>query len=167
VPTHGLDREGIRRVAFEKGEAVFRVACNSATLDWFNETGKRLKSPPKAMKDERELFNEVQAELKELNADLAIQPQRLQQLYLQTRSWPGDTWRARYLDHPLMRSLSGGSTDRIATASRRYPTVPARLCAMSPEIRSRWPVRRCGCGTRWMLMSLRSRLGATGWRRCK
>ena len=106
VPTHGLDRNGTRRVAFEQGEAVFRVARNSATLEWFNEAGKQLKSPSKAMKDEKELFKEVQSDLKELNADLAIQPQRLQQLYLQARSWPADIWRARYLDHPLMRSFA-------------------------------------------------------------
>src|SRR5262249_57734620 len=82
VPTHGLDRDGSRRVAFAQGEAVFRVARNSATLDWFNDAGKRLKSPSQAMKDEKELFKEVQSDLKELNADLAIQPQRLQQFYL-------------------------------------------------------------------------------------
>ena len=108
VPTHGLDRDGTRRVAFAQGEAVFRVARNSAALEWFNEAGKPLKSPSKAIKDEKELFKEVQADLKELNADLAIQPQRLQQFYLQSRRWPADVWRTRYLDHPLMRSLARG-----------------------------------------------------------
>ncbi|MES2196209.1 MAG: DUF4132 domain-containing protein [Pseudomonadota bacterium] len=106
VPTHGLDRDGTRRVAFEQGEAVFRLARNGATLDWYNESGKPLKSPSKAIKDEKELFKEVQADLKELNADLAIQPQRLQQFYLQSRSWPADTWRSRYLDHPLLRGFA-------------------------------------------------------------
>ena len=101
VPTHGLDRDGTRSVAFEQGAAVFRVARNGATLEWFNEAGKPLKSPSKAIKDEKELFKEVQSDLKELNADLAIQPQRLQQFYLQSRAWPADIWRARYLDHPL------------------------------------------------------------------
>ena len=108
VPTHGLGRDGTRRVAFAQGEAVFRVVRNSATLDWFNESGKQLKSPSKAIKDEKELFKEVQADLKELNADLAIQPQRLQQFYLQSRAWPAEVWRARYLDHPLMRSIARG-----------------------------------------------------------
>jgi Domain of unknown function (DUF4132) len=106
VPTHGLDRDGIRRVAFEQGEAVFRVARKGATLDWFNESGKQLKSPSKAIKDEKELFKQVQSDLKEINADLAIQPQRLQQFYLQSRSWPADIWRTRYLDHPLMRGIA-------------------------------------------------------------
>jgi hypothetical protein len=106
VPTHGLDRDGSRRVAFAQGAAVFRVAGSGATLDWFNEAGKQLKSPSKAMKDQKELFKEIQSDLKELNADLGVQPQRLQQLYLQSRSWPADIWRARYLDHPLMRGLA-------------------------------------------------------------
>jgi hypothetical protein len=106
VPTHGLDRDGTRRVAFEQGEALFRVARNGATLEWFNESGKPLKSPSKAMKDEKELFRELQADLKELNADLAIQPQRLQQFYLLRRAWPADVWRTRYLDNPLMRGFA-------------------------------------------------------------
>jgi hypothetical protein len=106
VPTHGLSRDGTRRVAFAQGEAVFRVARNGATLDWFNESGMQLKSASKAIKDEKELFKEVQADLRELNADLGVQPQRLQQFYLQSRSWPADVWRARYLDHPLVRGLA-------------------------------------------------------------
>jgi hypothetical protein len=106
VPTHGLDRDGSRRIAFAQGEAVIRVAGNSATLDWFNDAGKQLKSPSKAIKDEKELFKEVQSDLKELNADLGVQAQRLQQLYLQSRSWPADIWRTRYLDHPLVRGLA-------------------------------------------------------------
>jgi hypothetical protein len=40
------------------------------------------------------------------DADLSVQPQRLQQLYLQSRSWPADIWQTRYLDHPLMRTLA-------------------------------------------------------------
>lgn len=106
VPAHGLDRDGTRRVAFADGEAIFRLTGSDPRLDWFNGAGKQLKSPSKAMKDEKELFKEVQADLKELNADLAIQPQRLQQFYLQSRSWPADVWRSRYLDHPLMRGLA-------------------------------------------------------------
>ena len=106
VPTHGLDRDGTRRVAFAEGEAAFRVTRNGATLDWFNDVGKTMKSPTKAMKDDKELLKEVHADLKELNADLAIQPQRLQQFYLQSRSWPADVWRTRYLDHPLMRGFA-------------------------------------------------------------
>ncbi len=172
VPTHGLDRDGTRRVAFEQGAAVFRVARNCAALEWFNEAGKPLKSPSKAIKDEKELFKEVQSDLKELNADLAIQPQRLQQFYLQSRSWPADIWRSRYLDHPLdawhlRASWSGGSTDRTAKALRRCPTRPESRCSTLPATGSRLTVRRCGCGTRWMPMSPRSRPGATGWRRCR
>lgn len=106
VPTHGLDHDGKRRVAFKEGEAVLRVAGTGATVEWFNHAGKQLKSPSKAMKDEKALFKEVQSDLKELNADLGIQPQRLQQLYLQARCWPADIWRTRYLDHPLMRGLT-------------------------------------------------------------
>src|SRR5262249_62149166 len=59
VPTHGLDRDGTHRVAFAQGEAVFRVAGNSATLDWFNDAGKQLKSASQAGEEENVLFKGV------------------------------------------------------------------------------------------------------------
>jgi hypothetical protein len=106
VPTHELDREGMRRIAFAEGSAVIRVDGRDVAIDWYSPDGKPLKSASVAMKAQRELLAEVRADAKELAADLAIQPQRLQCQYLDARRWRSDQWCAHYLDHPLMRTLT-------------------------------------------------------------
>ncbi|WP_298308264.1 DUF4132 domain-containing protein [uncultured Erythrobacter sp.] len=51
-------------------------------------------------------MKEEKADLKELQADLSIQPQRLQKLYLQDRGWSFDDWREQYLEQPLLRGFA-------------------------------------------------------------
>ncbi|WP_086608582.1 DUF4132 domain-containing protein [Erythrobacter donghaensis] len=106
VPTHDLDAEGRRVVAFENGTATLIAEGSSARIDWANAEGKPVKAATTAMKAEKALMKALQADLKELQADLAIQPQRLQRLYLQDRSWPAEVWRERYLEQPLMRGFA-------------------------------------------------------------
>jgi hypothetical protein len=106
VPTHDLDIEGRRVVAFDSGTATVIAEGSSARIEWTNAQGKPVKSATAAMKAEKAQMKELQAELKELQADLSIQPQRLQRLYLQDRCWPAPVWRERYLDHPLMRGFA-------------------------------------------------------------
>ena len=75
-------------------------------LEWANASGKPVKAPTAAIKQEKERLTEARAELKELQADLSIQPQRLQKLYLQNRDWPFAVWRERYLEQPLLRGFA-------------------------------------------------------------
>ena len=106
VPKHDLDREGKRCVLFENGSATLVADGSQARIEWANVAGESVKAPTKAMKQERDLIKQVRAELKELQADLSIQPQRLQKLYLQDRRWPVDQWRERYSEHPLLRGFA-------------------------------------------------------------
>ncbi|WP_088311017.1 DUF4132 domain-containing protein [Novosphingobium sp. B 225] len=106
VPTHGLDQQGTRKVDFESGHALLAVSGADAELRWFNAAGTELKGPSAAMKAEKETYKELRDDLKDLQADLSIQPQRLQQLYLKDRSWAATQWQARYFDHPLTRALA-------------------------------------------------------------
>lgn len=106
VPTHDLDADGKRTIAFEHGTAILVVDGNSARIEWTNAQGKPVKSATAAMKQDKDLMKDVRGELKELQSDLSIQPQRLQKLYLQDRSWSAQDWRERYLEHPLMRGFT-------------------------------------------------------------
>ena len=105
VPTHELDCNGRRTVAFANGTATLIAEGSSARIEWTNAQGKAVKSATTAMKAEKALMKELLADLKELQADLSIQPQRLQRLYVQDRSWPSEVWRERYLEQPLMRGF--------------------------------------------------------------
>lgn len=106
VPTHDLDIEGRRVVAFEHGTATLIAEGSTARIEWANAQGKPVKSATAAMKAEKALMKELQADLKELQVDLSIQPQRLQRLYVQDRCWPAAVWRERYLEQPLMRGFA-------------------------------------------------------------
>lgn len=123
VPTHDLDTEGRRVVAFESGTATLIAEGSSARIEWVNPQGKPVKSATAAMKAEKALMKELQADLKELQADLSIQPQRLQRLYLQDRCWPAAVWRERYLDQPLMR----GFTRRLVWQIEREGCAPVTV----------------------------------------
>lgn len=105
VPTHDLDRDGKRVIDFSDGTAALTIEGSQAHIEWTNASGQIIKAPSKAMREEADLLKQVRADLKELQADLSIQPQRLQKLYLQNRSWPSDDWRERYLEQPLLRGL--------------------------------------------------------------
>jgi len=107
VPTHELDRDGTRSVALGDGTATLRIVDGrSAEIQWIAASGKTLKSSSVAMKADAEALKELRQAAKELDADLAIQPARLQRLYIEDRRWPVAEWRERYLDHPLMSGLT-------------------------------------------------------------
>jgi hypothetical protein len=106
VPTHDLDRDGVRRFALGDGEAVLRVGTRDAAIEWIAASGRTLKAPSVAMKADGEALKAVKQAAKELDADLSIQPARLQRLYLEDRRLNVDEWRTRYLDHPLMRGFT-------------------------------------------------------------
>ena len=138
VPTHDLDRDGKRRIEFANGSATLVASGGQAGVVWANADGETVKSPTKAMKEEKDRIKEVRAEVKELQADLSIQPQRLQKLYLQDRAWPAELWRERYLEQPLLR----GFVQRLIWLVERegHAPVPAMpdatgdgLCALSGE----------------------------------
>ncbi len=52
------------------------------------------------------MIKAIKALIKEIEADLAIQPHRLQRLWLDERRWPADVWQQRYGLHPLLGALS-------------------------------------------------------------
>ena len=107
VPTHDLDRDGRCTVAVGDGTATLRVVDGrSAAVDWATAAGKPLRAPSVAMKADADALKAVRLAVKELDADLSVQPQRLQQVYLADRSWPAEVWRERYLNHPLLRALA-------------------------------------------------------------
>ena len=78
----------------------------SAALHWL-KGDKPVKSAPAAVKKEHaEEFKELQAALKDVNAMLPAQRERIDALFLARKSWPLAAWRERYLDHPLVGTIA-------------------------------------------------------------
>lgn len=107
VPTCGLSEVGAHRLQLGDITAVLEVSGGSkAQLTWIRPDGKKLKSAPAAVKENfaAELKALKQSE-KEIAKLLPAQRDRLEQLFLQERTWSFSDFRTRYLDHPLVGIL--------------------------------------------------------------
>jgi len=106
VPAYGLEEVGRHHAAFGDYRAELTVDGSSAGLHWL-KGDKPIKSVPAAVKkDHAEEFKELQAAVKDINAMLPAQRERLDTLFLAQKSWPLGTWRERYLDHPLLGTIA-------------------------------------------------------------
>ena len=108
VPTYGLTEVGVRREQFGELTAELIVAgTNAAEIRWFDNTGKQQKSVPKFVKENHaEEVKELNLAVKDIKKMLPAQRDRIENLYLERKFWDFKTWRARYLEHPLLGTLA-------------------------------------------------------------
>jgi hypothetical protein len=106
VPSYGLEEVGVLRESFGDYRAELLVDGSAAALHW-SKDGKPIKSVPAAVKKEHgEEFKELQASLKDLNAMIPAQRERIDTLFLAQKRWPHSVWQERYLDHPLIGTIA-------------------------------------------------------------
>jgi hypothetical protein len=108
VPAYGLTEVGLRRESIGEFTAELRVTgTNTTELRWIKPDGKPQKSVPAAVKNH---FADDLKELKQAGKDiqkmLPAQRERIDQLLLQQKNWPLQTWRERYFDHPLVGTVA-------------------------------------------------------------
>jgi hypothetical protein len=108
VPTYGLSEVGLRRDTLGDFTAELVVTGTSSTeLRWTGPDGKGRKSVPKAVKEGfGEDLKELKGTAKDVEKMLPAQRDRIENLYLEEKSWPFPVWRERYLDHPLVGTLA-------------------------------------------------------------
>ena len=108
VPTYGLQDVGVRSEKLGEFTVELAVTGTSSTeLRWYRPDGKRQKSVPKAVKEHNpEDLKEIKAVSTDLRKMLPAQRDRIENLYLEQKSWAFHTWRERYLDHPLVGTLA-------------------------------------------------------------
>jgi hypothetical protein len=107
IPTHDLDADGTAEIAVGDGAALLAISGTaSVDVSWRAANGKVSKSVPAALKEHKDAIKSVKALAKEIEADLSVQPQRLQRLWLDDWRWPAEVWRQRYAQHPLVGALS-------------------------------------------------------------
>ncbi len=107
VPSLGLDEQGILRMSFGDYEAVYTVTrLNEAELQW-EKQGTPQKSLPVAVKSGYTADLKIlKARIKEIESLLPVYKDKLEQTYLQQRSWTYEQWEASYIRHPLMAILA-------------------------------------------------------------
>lgn len=108
VPTYGLESVGVRQDTLGDFVAELVVTGTSSTeLRWQKMDGKPQKSVPAAVKtDYAEDLKELKQAAKDIQTMLPAQRDRIESLYLQQKTWDLATWKARYLDHPLVGTLA-------------------------------------------------------------
>ncbi|MFC0065303.1 DUF4132 domain-containing protein [Umezawaea endophytica] len=107
VPAYGLSEVGRAVVELGEATAVLAVVGPKAVLSWRSAAGKPVKSVPAAVKrDHAEELKELKASVKDLDKMLTAQAERLDRQFLAQREWAFETWRERYLDHPMVGTIA-------------------------------------------------------------
>ncbi len=108
VPDYGLSEVGFTREIFGEFTAELVVTgTNSAEIRWLNADGKAQKSVPKFVKDNyAEELKELNQTVKDIKKMLPAQRDRIENLYLEGKTWDYKTWRERYLEHPLVGMIA-------------------------------------------------------------
>jgi hypothetical protein len=133
VPDAGLDREGRRRVSL--GDVVATIALEDGgkvTLT-YQRDGAPSARPPKETADQ--FASEIAAlkrDVAELRKLVATERARLEDLLVEDRSWDLDTWRTRYLDHPVTGRLAGRMLWRVTSDGRESAVLGASAPTASP-----------------------------------
>lgn len=106
LPDFGLASDGSVTVRIGDARAELAVVADSARLQWFNADGKALKSvPAEVRRDHAAALATLRRRAKEIEDARASQAMRLEQSWLEGRSWSFADWRERYLRHPLRRPI--------------------------------------------------------------
>lgn len=108
VPTYGLQEVGVRRERLGDFTAELVVnGTHTVELKWVRSDGKRQASVPQAVKEHHaEELKELNQAVKDVRKMLPAQAERIDNLYLEQKSWPLPAWRERYLDHQLVGTLA-------------------------------------------------------------
>ena len=122
VPAYGLQEVGVRREQVgEFGVELVVTGTSSTEMRWIRPDGKRQKSVPKAVKEHHaEELKELKGAARDVQKMPLAQRDRIENLYLEQKSWAFPIWRERYLDHPLVGTLARrlvwrfSSEDRVA-----------------------------------------------------
>ena len=106
VPTLGMQDIGHRNEVLADVNVDLRVEAGGAKLI-FSRNRKVLKAPPAALKKEfAEELKELKAAQKEAEGTMAAITQRLDALMISGKTWRGDAWQERYLNHPLTGTVT-------------------------------------------------------------
>jgi hypothetical protein len=108
VPAFGLERDGRRQLKLGKFSGELRVIdSRTVAFRWNGSEGKDSTAvPAKIRKGHGPEWKALQREAKDASTMLAAQALRLERSYLNSRNWPFTVWLERFLEHPLLGTLT-------------------------------------------------------------
>lgn len=125
LPDHGLEADGRRTVALDGGTATLSLVAEGVELSWAGADGTPRKAVPAPVKEkEKAALAAVRQAAKDLEAARLAECRRLEASWLEERSWPLETWRRRFLEHPLRRPLAQSLIWRLESDDRTHHVLP-------------------------------------------
>lgn len=107
TPTFGFDDSGVWTEEIGEVTAQIELPSSTEVALRFETGGKRRKSVPVAVRrDHPNRLKALRAEVRELKGLLPSLRSRLEGLLAVPRTWELETWRERYLDHPMLRHIA-------------------------------------------------------------
>ncbi len=102
IPDHELI-DGQKKIPIGDYEAVIRLEGMKVKLSWLNDKGKAIASVPAELRrDYPGELQAVKAAAKNIEETLQAQTQRLENSWLEARSWSFSLWQECFLFHELM-----------------------------------------------------------------
>lgn len=122
VPTFDLDANSQREWVMDDLTATLTVSPDGVSLTWARD-GRPLKSKPTLPEAHKATGAEITKLKKEIESSLTAQRARIESQFLQERMHDYPIWRERYLDHPLLQSLSRRLIWRFIDADREIAGI--------------------------------------------
>jgi hypothetical protein len=125
VPACGLTEAGRGRIAVGDHVAVISVrGTRDVELTWTEPEGTTRRSVPvEVRRSHPGPVKELARQVREIEKLLPVQRDRLERLLVTDRRWDLETWRARYLDHPLLATLARRLVWHVTDGPRAGPAI--------------------------------------------
>jgi hypothetical protein len=107
VPDCGLQGVGLREEVFGDYRVRVEIKGSDVEMGWLDGKGKPLKSIPAAIKKEHaQDWKDLQGDIKDLQAMVSAQKERIDGLFLEQKTWTAGVWRERYIDHLVVGTIA-------------------------------------------------------------
>ncbi|MEV0132442.1 DUF4132 domain-containing protein [Dactylosporangium sp. NPDC050688] len=123
IPDCGLDRRRQRRFGTGDVTAVVSVDDRARVVVAWEHGGVTTTRPPASAG--AELTGQVRRAVTDLKRALAGERERLEDLLVEDRDWPVQTWRERYLEHPVTGSHAERLLWTVSDGDHRYTGLPS------------------------------------------
>jgi hypothetical protein len=125
IPTLGLDPADRREEVIGDQVAMLAIDANGdASLTWRGPAGELRPAPPKPIAEAHAGdVRRLKEEAKELRKALAHERGRIEDLFVEDREWEIETWRQRYVRHPVTGSFGRRLIWRLVRGSSPSTSV--------------------------------------------
>lgn len=115
LPHFDLSADSVRVVEFGAARVVLKLHAEGIDQSWLNAAGKPVKSvPSEVRKDHAAALASFVQSYKDLEAARETQVLRLEQAWLEDRTWTFADWKANFLNHPVRRPIVQSLIWRVA-----------------------------------------------------